>query len=57
MKSETGRGFKEARVQLEVLRARWPQAFPLEAREVRPLERRDNALSPFARSGSQLNCT
>jgi len=38
MKSETGRGFKEARAQLEVLRARWPQAFPLEAREVRPLE-------------------
>ena len=38
MKSETGRGFKEARAQFEVLRARWPQAFPLEAREVRPLE-------------------
>jgi hypothetical protein len=34
MKSETGRGFEEARVQLEVLRTRWPRAFPLEAREV-----------------------
>lgn len=38
MKSETGRGFKEARDQIEVLRARWPKAFPLAAHQVRPLE-------------------
>jgi hypothetical protein len=28
VKSETGRGFKEARDQIEALRARWPKAFP-----------------------------
>jgi hypothetical protein len=38
VKSETGRGFNEARDQIEALRARWPKAFPLQAHEVRPLE-------------------
>ncbi len=36
-KSEWKRGAAESRQQIEVLRARWPKAFPLKAHQVRPL--------------------
>jgi len=36
-KSDWKRGAAESREQIEVLRARWPKAFPLRAHEVRPL--------------------
>ena len=36
-KAERKRGFEEAFEQFPTLRAKWPKAFPREAREVRPL--------------------
>ena len=36
-KSEKTRGCKEAVAQFEVLRAKWPKAFPLQCSEIRPL--------------------
>ncbi len=36
-KAEQKRGYKEASRQFEFLRARWPQAFPAVAHEIRPL--------------------
>jgi hypothetical protein len=36
-KSEKKRGYQEAFEQFEVLRAKWPKAFPAKAHEVRPL--------------------
>lgn len=36
-KSDRNRGAQEARQAFELLRARWPQAFPAKAHEVRPL--------------------
>ena len=36
-KAETKRGYQEAPGQFEVLRARWPRAFPAKSRDVRPL--------------------
>ena len=36
-KSEQTRGCKEAVQQFEVLRAKWPKAFPLRSSEIRPL--------------------
>jgi sRNA-binding protein len=35
--NERGRGAKESRQQLELLREKWPLAFPVKPREVRPL--------------------
>jgi hypothetical protein len=35
---ERKRGYQEAAVQFEALRARWPKAFPAKFSEVRPLE-------------------
>jgi hypothetical protein len=36
-KDEWKRGAKDARQQIEVLRARWPKSFPAKASEIRPL--------------------
>ena len=36
-KSDRNRGAQEARQAFELLRARWPQAFPARAHEIRPL--------------------
>ena len=36
-KNETKRGYQEAFKQFEVLRTTWPQAFPAEPRNIRPL--------------------
>ena len=36
-KSDRNRGAQEARQAFELLRARWPQAFPAKAHEIRPL--------------------
>ena len=36
-KSDWKRGASKSRQQIELLRARWPKAFPLRAHEVRPL--------------------
>jgi hypothetical protein len=37
MNPERKRGYQEARMQLEALRARWPQAFSAKSHLVRPL--------------------
>ena len=37
IKSDRNRGAQEARQAFELLRARWPQAFPAKAHEIRPL--------------------
>ena len=37
IKSDRNRGAQEARQAFELLRARWPQAFPARAHEIRPL--------------------
>ena len=57
MKSETGRGFKEARVQIEALRGHWPKAFPLGAHEVRPLETASLAFRIAANAGRRTLVT
>ena len=36
-KAEQRRGFKEGAQQFELLRAKWPRAFPAKSHEVRPL--------------------
>ena len=36
-KSDWKRGASESRQQIELLRARWPKAFPAKGHEVRPL--------------------
>ena len=44
-KSDWKRGASESRQQIELLRARWPKAFPAKGHEVRPLA---NAASAIA---------
>jgi len=36
-KADQRRGFKEGAQQFELLRAKWPRAFPVKPHEVRPL--------------------
>jgi hypothetical protein len=45
---ETKRGYKEAPWQFEVLRAKWPKAFPAKPRDVRPLASGAVAINPSA---------
>jgi len=39
-KAEQKRGFKEGAQQFELLRAKWPKAFPVKSHEIRPLTNR-----------------